>query len=131
MTLDALGIAGTGLSVNQTWLNAISDNLANINDTTSPNAPAFQERYVEAQANAGTDGVSLAATPFGSSAGQLVYSPDDPNADPKTGYVKKTTIDLSSQMGDLIMAQRAYQADAQVANRAQSIYQAALQIGKN
>lgn len=130
MSLDAIGIAGTGLAVNQTWLNAISDNLANINDTASPNAPVFQERYVQAQANAGTDGVSLQGTPFGSSAGQLVYDPSDVNADPKTGYVKKTTIDMSSQMGDLIMAQRAYQADAQVTDRAQSIYQAALQIGK-
>lgn len=129
MTLDAIGIAGTGLSVNQTWLNAISDNLANINNTTSPNAPAFQERFVEAQANGGSGGVHLAGTPLGSSAGQLVYSPEDPNAD-NNGYVKKTTIDMSTQMGNLIMAQRAYQADAQVADRAQSIYQAALQIGQ-
>jgi flagellar basal-body rod protein FlgC len=44
--------------------------------------------------------------------------------------VKKTTIDMSTQMGNLIMAQRAYQADTQVASRAQSIYQAALQIGQ-
>jgi flagellar basal-body rod protein FlgC len=129
MTLDAIGIAGTGLSVNQTWLNAISDNLANINNTTSPNAPAFQERFVEAQANGGSGGVHLAATPLGSADGQLVYSPQDPNAD-NDGYVKKTTIDMSTQMGNLIMAQRAYQADTQVASRAQSIYQAALQIGQ-
>ncbi|MGW8431271.1 flagellar basal body rod protein FlgC [Curtobacterium citreum] len=129
MPLDAIGIAGTGLSVNQTWLNAISDNLANINNTTSPNAPAFQERFVEAQANGGSGGVHLAGTPLGSAAGQLVYSPQDPNAD-NDGYVKKTTIDMSTQMGNLIMAQRAYQAGAQVADRAQSIYQAALQIGQ-
>ena len=129
MSLDAIGIAGSGLSVNQTWLNAISDNIANINDTTSPNAPAFQERFVQAQAN-GDGGVHVSGTPLGSSAGQLVYDPTDVNAD-NNGYVKKTTIDLSSQMGQLIMAQRAYQADAQVANRAQSIYQAALQIGQN
>ncbi|WIE80915.1 flagellar basal body rod C-terminal domain-containing protein [Curtobacterium sp. MCSS17_016] len=129
MPLDAIGIAGTGMSVNQTWLNAVSDNLANINNTTSPNAPAFQERFVEAQANGGSGGVHLAGTPRGSTDGQLVYSPQDPNAD-NDGYVKKTTIDMSTQMGNLIMAQRAYQADAQVASRAQSIYQAALQIGQ-
>jgi len=128
MSLDAIGIAGTGLSVNQTWLNAISDNISNINDTTSPNAPGFQERFVEAQAN-GSGGVHIAGTPFGSSAGQLVYSPADINANAQ-GYVKKTTIDLATQMGNLIMAQRAYQADTQVASRAQTMYQAALKIGQ-
>jgi flagellar basal-body rod protein FlgC len=129
MSLDAIGISGTGMNLDQTWLNAISDNLANINDTTSPNSPAFQERYIEAQANGGTNGVSIAATPFGSSAGQLVYDPDNPVANAQ-GYVKQPTIDMSTQMTDLIEAQRAYQANSDAVTSAQSIYQAALQIGE-
>ena len=35
MTLDAIGIAGTGLSVHRKWLDAVADNLANMN-TASP-----------------------------------------------------------------------------------------------
>jgi flagellar basal-body rod protein FlgC len=129
MSLDAIGVSGTGMNLDQTWLNAISDNLANINDTTSPNSPAFQERYVEAAANSGTNGVTISGTPFGSSAGQLVYDPDNPVANAQ-GYVKQPTIDMSTQMTDLIEAQRAYQANSDAVTSAQSIYQAALQIGE-
>jgi flagellar basal-body rod protein FlgC len=115
------------MNLNQTWLNAISDNLANINDTTSSNSPAFQERFVEATANPGTNGVTTGAS-LGSSAGQLVYNPADPQADAQ-GYVKQTTIDMSTQMTDMIMAQRAYQANADAVTSAKDLYTAALQIG--
>ncbi|MDQ1582083.1 MAG: flagellar basal-body rod protein FlgC [Microbacteriaceae bacterium] len=127
MSLDAIGVSGTGMNLDQTWLNAISDNLANINDTTSPNSPAFQERFVQATANAGANGVTT-GTAFGSAAGQLVYAPGDPQANAQ-GYVKQPTIDMSAQMSDLIMAQRSYQANADAVTSAKDLYTAALQIG--
>ncbi len=39
-------------------------------------------------------------------------------------------VDMSSQMTQLIMAQRGYQANAAVVDRAKETYQAALQIGR-
>ena len=60
----------------------------------------------------------------------MVYEPDNPVADAE-GYVRYPDIDLSEQMGALIMAQRGYQANAAVVDRAKETYQAALQIGKN
>ena len=39
-------------------------------------------------------------------------------------------IDMSSQMTQLIMAQRGYQANAAVVDRAKETYTAALQIGR-
>jgi flagellar basal-body rod protein FlgC len=60
----------------------------------------------------------------------MVYEPDNPVADEK-GYVRYPDIDLSSQMGALIMAQRGYQANAAVVDRAKETYQAALEIGRN
>lgn len=128
MSYDAIGISSTGMTLSQTWLNAISDNLANINDTASPNSPVFQERYVQAQANPGLNGVATPATVFGSAAGQLVYDPGNPVANAQ-GYVKDTTIDMSTQMTDLIEAQRAYQANSNAISSAKDMYQAALQIG--
>ena len=47
------------------------------------------------------------------------------------GYVRMPDIDLGTQMADLIMAQRGYQANAAVVDRAKTAYEAALQIGKN
>ena len=130
MTFDTIGIAGTALTVNRKWLDAISDNLANINTAAPTSGPAFQARYIEAQAGPGNSGVYVKSTPQGDATGRVVYQPDNPLAD-KNGYVRMPDIDLNDQMGSLIMAQRGYQANAEVVNRAKDIYDAALQIGKN
>ena len=36
MTFDAIGIAGSGLTAHRTWLDALSDNIANINTAVAP-----------------------------------------------------------------------------------------------
>ena len=130
MTFDAIGIAGTGLTLHRHWLDAISDNLANINTAKPTNGAAFQARYVVAQEGEGVSGVYVAGATLGSAEGRMVYEPDNPVADEK-GYVRYPDIDLSEQMGSLIMAQRGYQANAAVVDRAKETYQAALQIGRN
>lgn len=127
MTFDAIGIAGTGLTLHRHWLDAISDNLANINTAKPTDGAAFQARYVVAQEG---QGVYVAGAAYGSAEGRMVYEPDNPVADEK-GYVRYPDIDLSEQMGSLIMAQRGYQANAAVVDRAKETYQAALQIGRN
>ncbi|GAA2052138.1 MULTISPECIES: flagellar basal body rod protein FlgC [Leifsonia] len=130
MTFDAIGIAGTGLTLHRHWLDAISDNLANINTAKPTDGAAFQARYVVAQEGQGVSGVYVAGAAYGSAEGRMVYEPDNPVADEK-GYVRYPDIDLSEQMGSLIMAQRGYQANAAVVDRAKETYQAALQIGRN
>ena len=127
---DAIGIAGTGLTVNRKWLDAISDNIANVNTAEPTSGAAFQARYVAVQAGPGTSGVYVAGAAYGSAEGRVTYDPENPVADAE-GYVRMPDIDLSSQMGALIMAQRAYQANAAVVDRAQTAYQAALRIGGN
>ncbi|WP_285114837.1 flagellar basal body rod C-terminal domain-containing protein [Leifsonia sp. fls2-241-R2A-40a] len=130
MTFDAIGIAGTGLTLHRHWLDAISDNMANINTAKPTNGAAFQARYVVAQEGQGVSGVYVGGDAYGSAEGRMVYEPTNPVAD-ANGYVRYPDIDLSEQMGALIMAQRGYQANAAVVNRAKETYQAALQIGKN
>jgi flagellar basal-body rod protein FlgC len=130
MTFDAIGIAGTALTVHRKWLDAVSDNLANVNTATSTAGDAFQARYVIARAGEGTSGVSVQGAAFGSAEGRLAYQPDHPLAD-ADGYVRYPDIDLSAQMGSLIMAQRGYQANAAVVDRARETYLAALQIGRS
>jgi len=130
MTFDAIGIAGTGLTLHRKWLDAISDNMANINTAKPTSGAAFQARYVVAQEGEGVSGAYVAGAAYGSAVGRLVYEPDNPVADAK-GYVRYPDIDLSEQMGALIMAQRGYQANAAVVDRAKESYQAALQIGRN
>jgi len=129
---DALGISGSGLLVHRKWLDAVSDNMANINTVTSTGEDAFQERLIVAQAvdyGSGEGGVRVSRTEFGSAEGRLVYEPNHPLADAE-GYVRYPDIDMGDQMVQLIMAQRGYQANLAVVERATSAYQAALQLGK-
>ena len=130
MTFDAIGIASTGLTVNRKWLDAVSDNLANINTVKPTDGDAFRARYVVAQEGAGVSGVYVKGAAYGNAEGRMVYEPDHPLADDK-GYVRYPDIDMASQMGQLIMAQRAYQANAAVVDRARETYSAALEIGRS
>jgi flagellar basal-body rod protein FlgC len=127
---DAIGIAGTGLTVHRKWLDAVADNLANANTVTSTDGAAFQARYVLAQAGEGTSGVYVAGAAQGDAEGRIVFQPDHPLAD-ANGYVRYPDIDMAEQMSELILAQRGYQANASVVDRAKTAYEAALQIGRS
>jgi flagellar basal-body rod protein FlgC len=129
---DSLDISGSGVSVHRRWMDAVSDNIANINTVSSTDGEAFKERMVVAQAvdyGSGEGGVRVARAEFGSGEGRLVYEPDHPLADSE-GYVRYPDIDLGDQMTQLIMAQRGYQANLASLERATTAYQAALQLGK-
>jgi flagellar basal-body rod protein FlgC len=130
---EALQTVNSGMQLHQAWMDAISDNVANINTVRSTRQAAFQARYVLAQAaeNGGTgEGVRVAGIQLGSAQGRLVYNPDHPLADAK-GYVRMPDIDLGEQMTDMIMAQRGYQANAANLDRIRASYQAAIQMGKS
>ncbi|WP_345771050.1 flagellar basal body rod protein FlgC [Geodermatophilus normandii] len=129
---DSLDISGSGVSVHRRWMDAVSDNIANINTVSSTDGEAFKERMVVAQAvdyGSGEGGVRVARAEFGSGEGRLVHEPDHPLADSE-GYVRYPDIDLGDQMTQLIMAQRGYQANLASLERATTAYQAALQLGK-
>jgi flagellar basal-body rod protein FlgC len=133
-TFGAIGIAGSALGTYRKWLDAISDNLANVNTVRSTNETAFQARYIVAQANdpqgGDSGGVHVAGAAYGSATGRVVYEPNNPLAD-ADGNVRYPDIDLASQMTQLIMAQRGYQANAAVVDRAKELYTTALQIGRS
>lgn len=126
---DAIGIAGTGVTVNRKWMDAVSDNLANINTAVRTSDPAYEAKYVVAAEAADGKGTQVAGIVTGGAEGRMVYDPTHPLADAQ-GYVKYPDIDMSTQMTSLIMAQRAYQANLSVIDRSKEAYQAALQLGK-
>jgi flagellar basal-body rod protein FlgC len=129
---DALGVIGSGMNVHQTWMDAISDNIANVNTVRPAGEAPFQARYVVAQAvedgRTGA-GVTVAGIELGSAEGRLTYQPDNPLADDR-GYVRLPDIDLGEQMTTMIMAQRGYQANAANLDRVRTSYQAAIQMGR-
>ena len=133
----ALATSSTGLQTYRTWMDAISDNMANLNTVRPTDQAAFQSRFVVAEAinygNAGVDGIGggsrIAGVEYGDPNGRLVHEPDHPFADAE-GMVRYPDIDMASQMTGLLMAQRGYQANLAVVERATQAYQAALSLGK-
>jgi flagellar basal-body rod protein FlgC len=126
------------MRVYQTWIDAVGDNVANINTIRPTGGPAFQERYVIASASGSGstgrgasigDGAYVAGAAFGSAEGRLVYQPDHPYAD-ADGMVRAPDMDLPTQMTNLIIAQRAYSANVTVFERARDAYERALELGR-
>ena len=128
-TFNAIGVAGSGITVYRKWLDAVSDNIANMDNVSRTSEKAFQARYVVAQEAQDGNGAQVGGIALGSAEGQLSYEPDSPLADSE-GYVRRPDIDLGSQMAQMMMAQRAYQANLSVVDRARESYQAAIQLGK-
>lgn len=129
-TFNAIGVAGTGVTVYRKWLDAVSDNIANVDNVSRTSENAFQARYVIAQEAQDGNGAQVGGIAFGSAEGKLSYEPDNPLADSE-GYVRRADIDLGSQMAQMIMAQRAYQANLSVVDRARDSYNAAINLGKS
>jgi flagellar basal-body rod protein FlgC len=127
--------ASSALRTNRVWMDAISDNLANVNTIRPYDQPAFQARYVEAQelpSNPGDPigvggGVGVASIQYGDSTGIQRYEPGNPLANAQ-GIVRSPNVDVSQNMTDLIIAQRAYQLNLAVVDRASQSYQQAIQI---
>jgi flagellar basal-body rod protein FlgC len=120
------------MDVYQVWLDAIADNVANINNVSPTDEPAFQERIVVAQAaerGRRFDGVAVKSIEFGDPYGDVVYEPNHILAD-EDGFVRMPKVNLAHQMTHMLVAQRAYQANVTAFRTARDAYQRALEIGR-
>ena len=122
-------IAASAMEVDQTWLDTIGSNMANINDQVTPGTTVFQAQYVDASQAPG-GGVQVAGIVLGSPKGTLVSDPGNPLANAQ-GLVEQPSIDMGTEMVGLVSAQSEYEANAAVISHATSAYQDALQIGQN
>jgi flagellar basal-body rod protein FlgC len=128
-TFNAIGVATSGVTVYRKWLDAVSDNIANMDNVSRTSENAFQARYIVAREAQDGNGAEVAGVAYGKAEGILTYEPDNPLADTE-GYVRRPDIDMGGQMAQMIMAQRSYQANLSVVDRARESYQAAIQLGK-
>jgi flagellar basal-body rod protein FlgC len=125
---DTLRIAGSSLGLHQTWLDTIGHNIANVNTARRTDQDAFQAQMIIARSSDG-GGVEVGGIAVSDPEGRMVHDPNHVLAD-EDGYVRMPEVDMASQMSQLIMAQRGYQASVQVTKNAQETYSSALQIGR-
>ena len=139
--LSIFNISSTGINFYKNSLDAIAHNVANVNTVRTMDEGAVRRQSVVGAAYAspapsmiGTGGtvgggVSFKMVQASSAVGLVTYDPENvlANAD---GYVRRPDIDLTTEMADMIIAQRGYQANLAVVQRATEAYQAALQLGR-
>ncbi len=61
---------------------------------------------------------------------RIVYNPAHPDADPVTGYVAMPNVDFLTEMADMIVARRSYEASVTAMSNTKSMILKALEIGK-
>jgi|tagenome__1003787_1003787.scaffolds.fasta_scaffold19590568_2 flagellar basal-body rod protein FlgC len=126
---NSIGIAQSGIGTYKAWIDAISDNVANVSTTRRTNEAAYQARSLAVQSDANGNGVRVSGVRFGNAEGRINYDPNNPLADDQ-GNVRLPDMNLSDQMTTLIIAQRAYQANVTAFERARDGYLRELEIGK-
>jgi flagellar basal-body rod protein FlgC len=128
----ALDAAVSGATVSRVWLDAISDNVANVNTIRSTSEEPFRARMLivnEVSRQTGQAGgvrtVRIADRP---GEPELLYDPSHPLAD-ANGNVRRPNVEMSVEMTNLLIANRTYQSNLRVIEIARSTYQSALRIG--
>jgi flagellar basal-body rod protein FlgC len=124
----ALDAASTGVTLGRTWMDVISDNVANADTVRPAGEEPFRASLVVAQAQPGTDGVAVAGLVQAAGPADVLYDPENPLADDK-GYVTRPKVDLTEEMTNMLMASRLYQANLSVMQQARDSYAQALRIG--
>ncbi|MFA9446411.1 flagellar basal body rod protein FlgC [Egicoccus sp. AB-alg6-2] len=134
MSFSSMNIGRTGVGFAHNWLDAIAHNIANANTETTPGQEPFRALQLVARPLGGGpfastgSGVYVAQQVRAGGDPALAYDPANPLAD-ADGMVAKPVVELGSQMVDMMIAQRSYQANLRTVESAKEAYQAALRLG--
>jgi len=146
----SLHTSASALTAERLRMDVISNNLANMSTTRTADGGPYQRRTVLLspryrtgfasvfrrataglfQSDAGAmEGVRVQAVVSDPRPPKLKYEPDHPDAD-ENGYVAYPNIDTVVEMGDLIAASRAYEANIQVFNTNKNIILRTIRLGR-
>lgn len=140
----AFDISGSGMSAQRLRSDIISQNLANVNSTSSQDGEAYRRKtvvFAEKDATAFSDILLSTAGNVGSGVKvtrviedyktpmNKVYDPAHPDAD-EDGYVTYPNVNVVTEMTNLIDASRSYEANVTAFNASKSMALKGLEIGK-
>jgi flagellar basal-body rod protein FlgC len=127
----------SGMEANQMWTEVIGNNITNMDTTRTDTGGPYQRQSIILKEKNGFNnffqkqigqGVEVAGVVQDPST-KTVYDPSNPDADSQ-GNVQYPNINLTSEMTDLIAAQKGYDANVTGFNDAKEMSQATAQIGK-
>jgi flagellar basal-body rod protein FlgC len=127
-TFGPIDIAISGLRAQGKHMELISSNVANARTTDAGKGEPY--RRLEAAFKTDDDGiggVSLGKIVRDMSEFQQILDPGNPNAD-EHGYVKMPNVNLPTEMMNLTIATRAYQANVAILKRYQQMVETTLEL---
>lgn len=135
-------ISSSALTAQQTRLNAISSNLANVETTSTPEGGPYRKKSVvfksdsapfseqlDQQMKGVVQGVRVTRIVTDSKPPRNIYNPSHPDADDK-GYVAMPNVDVMEEMADMLAASRAYEANVNTIQAAKRMALKTLEIGR-
>jgi flagellar basal-body rod protein FlgC len=131
-------ISASGLHAERTRMDVISGNIANVETTRGPNGGPYRRRQVVLGAwqsaegfgprgAGGYHGVRVVGVEEAGGPLPSVYNPGHPDADAE-GYVLMPDVELPTEMADMMIAARAYEANAAAFRAGRDIIRQALSI---
>ncbi|MDY6823710.1 MAG: flagellar basal body rod protein FlgC [Thermodesulfobacteriota bacterium] len=142
--LNAFKISASGLTAQRSKINVIAENIANAETTRTADGTPYNRKMVILKETIGTEtfqdalsaeeknpggGVEVAEVMAPKNNYKTVYNPHHPDAD-EDGYVTMPNIDPLVELSDMMVARRAYGANATVIENTKSMILDALKIGK-
>lgn len=140
----AMNISATGMTAQQTRVDIISQNIANVNTTRDADGNVYKRKTVVFQEK---DFTSFGEVLGGATANigkgvkiqkivddnetecRKVYDPSHPDSD-EDGYVTYPNVNTVTEMTNLIDASRSYEANVTSMNATKAMFQKALELGK-
>ncbi|MDR2649070.1 MAG: flagellar basal body rod protein FlgC [Clostridiales bacterium] len=142
---NALNISAAGLTAQRLRMDVISQNIANINTTRTPEGGPYRGKHAVFQEipdqgfsrvfqntlnrPALGAGVRVSEIAADETPGVRVYEPGHPDAD-TDGYVSMPNVNIIEEMVNMISASRSYEANVTALNSSKSMIAKTMEIGR-
>lgn len=125
---SSFDISASGLTANRAWMDVIASNIANAETTRTPQGGVYKRKDVVFETHVSSDnpdltrgqGVRIAAIVEDPSPPKLVYNPGHPDAR-DDGYVEMPNVSPVTEMVNMMVATRAYEANATAIDSAKAM----------
>ena len=141
--LQALQLSSTGLAAHRLKMKVIAENLSNSETTRTEDGGPYRRKMVVYKTKPLQDfnnifrdlrneykGVEVSEIVKSQEDFRLVHNPSHPDADSVTGYVAMPNVNLLTEVADMMVARRAYDASVTAISNTKSMILKALEIGK-
>ncbi|NOS69281.1 MAG: flagellar basal body rod protein FlgC [Verrucomicrobia bacterium] len=135
--LSGINSTSSALDAERIRMDVITQNIANSTLTHDVDGKPYQRRQVvfermlnqQLGADTSAGGVQVARIIKDPRPPQMIYEPDNPEADAR-GMVAKPNVNIHEEMADLIAASRSFEANLAVVRNARTMALQTLSIGK-